>query len=241
MWLVYLVLLAAPILVLLPRIPSTTPTTRGLPSGRAADERPAAVRGYGGTRGRRDRRLRRVDHRSSAYPWEWSVPPHMGSHRSTNASAPAIASPTAPTVASPGRVLTDDQAQAVAESVQTTLPGNWKPRPATTSSDDSPVEPAECEPLATDAYITALQPHRRAAGSANFNTVSTLSSVVSSVLFVKVFAYKGTPSLFSAAADALAACPRLTTAIAGGGDLTIDFEGRPAPALAIGPGASSST
>lgn len=232
-WLAYLILLAAPILVLLPR---TAPTASGV----ARNSAPSMPRISGRLRAAGTVGLAAAATVTAAaliiglgLPLGY-VPPTSGVEAAPRAtvSAPAIPGVTGTIPAAPVQILTDDQAQAVAASVQATLPAFWKPRPSSPSSDTS-VEPAACQPIATDAYIDALEPHQRAFGKAQFDTVSTVSRVVASALYVDVYAYdeKVPPSLFAEADAALAACPRLSTTLDGGGTLTIDFASRPAPAF----------
>jgi Zn-dependent protease with chaperone function len=220
-WLVYLVLLATPMLVLIGRTAPADP----VPARPTVDRRRAV--GSAGLTAAATVAVAALIIGVGLPVGFVPPPPNALAASPTPQSAPPT---TGATPASPGRILTDDDAHTVAASAQAALPAYWKPTPPNTPSGDSDAEPASCGPMATDAYIKALESHQRAAGTADFGTDSPL--VPASSLFVDVYAYdEPVPmSLFTAADAALAACPRLTTT-SPTGVITIDYEGRPAPAF----------
>ncbi|MBO4209051.1 M48 family metalloprotease [Micromonospora echinofusca] len=131
-----------------------------------------------------------------------------------------------------GRLLTPAQVRAAAEAVRDVLPRNWQVASASTDGGESRVEPAACEPLASDAYLDPLTPGRRARAEVRYETPRGPVGVASTRISVTVTSHAAPvpASVFAAAEAARSACRRFTVRDAGGGEpFVFTVGGQPPP------------
>ncbi|BCJ76844.1 hypothetical protein CS0771_63880 [Catellatospora sp. IY07-71] len=155
-----------------------------------------------------------------------------GSTLSAMTDTPAAAVP-APTrsAAAAVRVLTQAEAEQVADAGATVLPPHWRTEPESTSSDTSVLDdPERCTALVEETYLTDLDKRQPivARGRWTDGDKITTSSIY---VTVRSFAQPVPAESLTAAENARASCPRFTQTTGEGTPLHYTVHAARAPAL----------
>ncbi len=147
----------------------------------------------------------------------------------TPAAAVPVPAPTRSGAAA-ARVLTQPEAQQVADAPRTALPRHWGTLPESASSGASAVDDPDCTALFKETYVTEFDGEKPVVAQSQWTDGDKITT---SSMYVTVRSYpQGVPpGLFTAAENARTACPRFTHTLGDGPPLHYTVRaGRP-PAL----------
>ncbi|MFK3983359.1 M48 family metalloprotease [Micromonospora sp. NPDC050397] len=225
-WLIYLTLLAAPLAV----VATSVPRLRIPPRIRPGRARPwlfvttvgLAVMVSGGLVG--------VVGVPGGYLVVESTTDPTAVPATTVTAPPSPSWPPGPTpTGRSGSILTQAEAQAVAETFGEELPQLWRPGTPPSAPENFDVRPVECGPLVRNQFLDELAPHRQNSALAYFTQGNPIQGSTLEIT-VTSYAVPVAESVFAGAERARLDCPRFVMT-AGAVRITGTPRARPAPAL----------